>query len=203
MRTQDALRTFRHAGRQVEIHQDVDAESPRDMFDNLSTLVGWHRRTTVGDKKVEPCTEKELRAQVRAEGDTVLAILPLHLYEHGGMSVSTGAYSDTFDSGQVGWAYVTRSRAKRMGCTGRKYGKAWLEKAIRSEVRDYDSYLTGAVYGFIIRGREGEVLESTWSYIGDIEDCASDARRSAEEAEDPADAREAEFQTGRATYAAG
>jgi len=35
-------------------------------------------------------------------------ILPLYLYDHGGITMSTGAFSCPWDSGQVGWIYAPK-----------------------------------------------------------------------------------------------
>ena len=34
-------------------------------------------------------------------------ILPVYMYEHSGIALSTGSFSDNWDSGQVGWIYTS------------------------------------------------------------------------------------------------
>ena len=87
--------------------------------------------------------------------------LPLHIYEHGGITISTGSFHCPWDSGQAGWIYTTKEEI--IGCGGkiksdkgnyikvndRNWKKAaytWME----GEVEQYDMYLQGDCYGYII-----------------------------------------------------
>lgn len=86
-------------------------------------------------------------------------ILPLYLYDHCGITMSTSAFSCPWDSGQVGYIYqrltpeVTRED---------------LTKYLVSEVEEYDSYLTGDCWMFVLESQkyqedeEGDELTSEW-----------------------------------------
>src|SRR5512141_2136233 len=101
------IESFQHHGLTVAIHQDQDPPHPRKDYENLTTLACWHRRSNLGDEQIQGgISAKELLRSLRAKGEKVLALKPLYLYEHGGMTMSTGSFSCSFDSGQVGWAYV-------------------------------------------------------------------------------------------------
>lgn len=39
-----------------------------------------------------------------------VVMLPLNLYDHGGITMSTGSFSCSWDSGKVGWIYATKER---------------------------------------------------------------------------------------------
>ncbi|HQL49052.1 MAG TPA: hypothetical protein PLC09_10310, partial [Holophaga sp.] len=73
-----------------------------------------------------------------------------------------------WDSGQVGFIFATREKvlrawgAKRMN--ERIRGLAL--KALRSEVEEYDAYLTGDVYGYTVEDQDGEELDSCWGFVG-------------------------------------
>lgn len=114
----------------------------------------------------------------------IALIRPLFLYDHGGITISAGAFSCPWDSGQVGWQYITDDvladewngdEAKAL-----KYMDATLET--------YDDYLTGNVHGYTVeKGTRyaevrtyadgtsvpmGERIEwehedSCWGFIGD------------------------------------
>ena len=77
-----------------------------------------------------------------------LAILPLYLLDHSGLSMSTNSFGDPWDSGQVGWIYMTKATFLRD--TG--YTKAdWPRRAyenLEGEVKTYNQYLIGDVCGF-------------------------------------------------------
>lgn len=95
-------------------------------------------------------------------------ILPLYLYDHSGITMSTGRFSDPWDSGQVGWIYCTKKKAVE------EFGKKVLTKAVRekalkyleSEVETYDQYLTGDVYGYVIENSDGDDVDSCWGFFG-------------------------------------
>lgn len=214
------LRRFEHNNRTVVIYADPDPLNPRKEYDNIATLSCWHRRADLGDETIQHMTAKDIIKRAKDAGDRVLAILPLWLYEHSGMTIRTGTnrpgypFTCPWDSGQVGWAYVLKSRAKAMGCVGsftdretgkkRKYDKAWYEDAIRGDVSTYDDYLTGACYGYEVLGQDDETLDSCWGfYCGDagIDYVIGEAKSAAEGCEDPAVQRDADELASRVTYA--
>ena len=187
----DKIESFQHNGRTVTIYRDDQCESPRE-YDNLAVLTCCHPRYTLGDEQHrEPMTETEVRESV---GD-VLAILPLYLYDHGGITMRTGPFGDRWDSGQVGWAYVTKASAEKMGCVGDRHdgdGKvvgqwdeAALQEAIRVEVNVYDDFMTGQCYGYVVTDADGDELESCWGFLGDLDYVRKEAREQAESARNP------------------
>lgn len=86
-------------------------------------------------------------------------ILPLYLYDHSGITMSTAPFSCPWDSGQVGYIYASRVKLAEEGI---KDGEATL----RQEVETYDQYLRGDVYGYDIEGEDGESLDSCWGFFG-------------------------------------
>ena len=66
--------------------------------------------------------------------------------------MSTGAFSCPWDSGQVGFIYVSRAKLREV------YGWPRITKAreqevlelLREEVEEYDNYLRGNVWGFVV-----------------------------------------------------
>lgn len=89
-------------------------------------------------------------------------ILPLYLYDHSGITISTSSFSCRWDSGQVGYIYMTKDTMEKEG-----WNKEQATKYLESEVTVYDNYLTGEVYGFRIEDADGEEIESCWGYYGD------------------------------------
>ena len=82
-------------------------------------------------------------------------MLPLYLYDHSGLALRTESFIGKavhaeWDSGQVGWIYVSKEAAlKEFG--GEKMTGAIRKQAedlMRSEVAVYDAYLRGECYGF-------------------------------------------------------
>lgn len=206
---------FIHAGVNVTIYVDEDPPNPRE-YDNLVTIACWHRRENLGDRQIAQLTLKEMVSALKSAGEKVLAILPVYLYQHSGMTMKTTPFSCRWDSGQVGWAYVTASSAVKMGCVGPRYDhvdgqttpvlagtwdRAAYEKSIRDEVETYDLYLTGQCYGYEIEGIEGDFIENIGGFLGDIDDVRKEACSEAKNAEDPAIERGVADLESRATFA--
>lgn len=197
----EPIHTEEYKGYTIEIHaDDVQGDSPRD-WDNLGTMVCWHRRYNLGDEhnhespgdlfwklacdvvgydKVnawadgDKLTIAQIDARVKKIVDAHIIYLPIYAYEHSGITISTGRgypYNDAWDSGQLGYIYVTRKDAlknwSRKHMT--KKFRTRAEQSLRNEVQTYDDYLTGNVYGFIVKDSTGEQVESCWGMYPDHE----------------------------------
>jgi len=157
--------------------------------------------------------------ELREEWERLFYSLPLYLYDHSGITMSTGSFSCPWDSGQVGFIYVTKERAhqewgttlmqqRRDPDTGALLSglvpvrpmtdEDYLQR-LRNEVETYDQYLTGDVYGYVVEvghtDEEGDFVvdeegDSCWGIFGI--DCARDDARCAGEA--AAKRHEAELQ---------
>ena len=84
-------------------------------------------------------------------------ILPLYLYDHGGITMSTGAFSCSWDSGQVGWIYAEK--------------KKFIEETgyTKDELFSTDSKRTPAIGERVkVKGRDdwGEVTENVIALDG-------------------------------------
>jgi hypothetical protein len=151
----------------IDIISDDDPEDPRG-WDNLGTMVCFHRRYNLGDKHNfdEPSEARDFLKDKKARH----IVLPLYLYDHSGITMNTTGFSCPWDSGQVGWIYITREKVrKEYGC--KRVTKKMVEKIkgyLRNEVETYDQYLTGDVYGFRITDEETEEeMDSCWGFFGE------------------------------------
>ena len=162
---------------ELKIVQDTDPESPRT-WDNLGTMVCFHNRYELGDK-TDYRTEdydswNELKEGIiKNEGEVV--ILPLYLYDHSGITISTSSFSCRFDSGQIGWIFIDEKKLQSITGDSSGHTDTNLEEIIDSEVKTYDQYLTGEVYSYSIyeietcdKGHEHKnVVESCGGYYGE------------------------------------
>lgn len=164
---------------ELEIEQDSSPESPRE-WDNLGTMVCFHKRYDLGDDN-SYCSNnydgwEEMKEDI-IEKENVHTILPLYLYDHSGITMSTSPFSCNWDSGQVGWIFVSKDKVKRESLDETK-----IEEYLKGEVEVYDQYLTGDVYGYKIYevttcdlGHEHrELVDSCWGFYGE-EDCRIEA----------------------------
>lgn len=164
MKTEESLR--------LKILRDDHADSPR-AWDNLGTMVCWHRKYRLGDERPK-CDPTEWRESANLPEGTV--ILPLHLYDHGGITMSVGAFGDPWDSGQVGWIYATPDKIRD---SFGNFNSEIVERSLRREVEVYASYLEGDVWRFTVErvtkcshcGSESvEIVDNCGGFFGDDKD---------------------------------
>ena len=93
----------------------------------------------------------------------------MYLYDHSGIRMSTTSFSCRWDSGQVGFIVLDRKQLLKTHGTKRisKKQKIQLIADLISEVKTYDQYLTGDVYGYIIEDEEGDHVDSCWGFYGE------------------------------------
>lgn len=103
--------------------------------------------------------------------ESVAVVLPLYLYDHSGITMSTGGFSCPWDSGLVGVIYVSHKRIRD------EYGETSddsIDKATKNlegEVRTYAQYLEGDIWGYMIEDDEGEHIDSCFGFYGsNVED---------------------------------
>ena len=177
-------RTEEVNGYEINIYQDSDPESPRE-WDNLGTMVCFHKRYDLGDQHPYNSGDydgwNELKAAILDDHPGAI-ILPLYLYDHSGLSISTRSFvgrshHGDWDSMSIGFIYVDRDAILE------EYGwkvltaarRLRIESYLNGEVDTYDQYLRGDVYGYEITDPAGEPVDSCWGYFG-IEDTLLNAR---------------------------
>lgn len=161
--------------RVLKIYQDEYAESPRTAWDNLGKMICFHSGYNLGDKHNVSIHDfysfDDMIKNYLEDGE----FLPLYLYDHGGIIMSTSPFSCRWDSGQVGFIYVTKQDiVKEYGDDSEETRKRVLSY-LESEVKTYDQYLTGQVYGYELVEIEKcnlghmheEVIDSCYGFYGD------------------------------------
>lgn len=147
------------------IEQDQFSEDPRS-WDNLGTMLCCHRDYQLGDCNSNRETEEQLSEICRKYGKSDEEIdemsfgeeirfildqpdicgLPLWLYDHSGISISTGR-RDTWDSSFVGLIFVEKDFYLAQTCL--KDEIDWKEaatKTLKGEIATYNDFLEGNVY---------------------------------------------------------
>ncbi len=155
-------------GLKLKIATDDTAQNPREAYDHLGRMVCWHKRHTLGDEQ-----PKEEPDAYRAELPEGSIVLDLYLYDHSGLRMSTNAFNDRWDSGQVGFIYATPEViAKEFGAyeTMTDDLRDKVVNVLEAEVKTYDDYLSGNVWGFVLENEDGDTLDSCWGFYGDDKD---------------------------------
>lgn len=187
----------------VHIEQDDMAESPRSEYNdaNIGHMMCWHRRYNLGDHRENSwecpadmmedligeyythSRAKSFSQQWKSLERKGYVCLPLCLYDHSGITMSTAKFSCPWDSGQVGWIYTTKEevlrkvggyiddKGKFVKCTAKNWRQAALRN-LEEEVRCYDMYLQGEVYGLVTdkwdsSGKSWIEDDSCWGFYSD------------------------------------
>lgn len=164
------------SGNILKIKQDENPQSPRE-DDNFGKMICFHSRYRLGDKHSYEDSEAFLCDLAGIDTDdapTMLLelvkkthiILPIYLYDHSGITIRTHSFSDRFDSGQIGYIYVSKEDANAAD-----YSEAWINEyytgktkedialaILEGEVEAYDQFLRGDIYGFEIV----KLVTKTW-----------------------------------------
>lgn len=166
-----------------------DAENPREEYYTLGTMVCWHRRYKLGDKhtyespdeflenlcrELVPNCETPEDLAISAKLDLLsevpgFVILPVYLYDHSGISISTHSFNDPWDSGQVGWIYATPDDLRENLMREPAEWDVWCTLPIlRQEVDEYNCYLSGIAYCFELYENDGVQINACSNILCDI-----------------------------------
>lgn len=166
---------------------ELNWESVRDMMEahaDDATLEALDMAPTDPDY-VQACNDAERAREgydyvrdltgetVHRERPGIALCRPLFLYDHSGITISAGAFSCPWDSGQVGWQYITDDKLQEEWNGDRELATKYMDATLET----YDDYLTGNVHGYIVErgtlvrttrhypdGREVEETEIEWDY---------------------------------------
>lgn len=183
-------------GKKIVIEYDDDPINPRKEWDHFGTIVclgqggDWPHYADIPDPR------KEIPPGWTYDEDKDLfqlpkkcAVLNVYIYDHSGVALSTGSggqFSDPWDSGKLGVIYATAEKI-RENFMVKQLRKKHYDKALEvleGEIKEYNSYLSGECYGYIILDANGEEIDSCWGFLGDREYCIAEAKAAAGESND-------------------
>lgn len=161
-------------------------ESPREWDCNIGVIAYKHSSYILGEEEIDdpidfllnlygieatnmPYTNETLEKLMGQASKYGYVLLPVYLFDHSGITISTTPFSCPWDSGQVGFIYTNIKRMQDMGHKWQRWSEKRREKArewLRGEVEIFDQYLRGDVYGFIVE-EDGEEVDSCWGFYGE------------------------------------
>ena len=174
----------KYTQKRIRIVVDEFPTNPREDTE-YNHMVCFHSKYNLGDTdKSLGYSKKELKDRVNGWGalkkilqkeHNTVVILPLYLYDHGGITMNTTGFSCPWDSGQVGFIYVTKedieaSYPKFETITSKR--KALLKECLLAVVDVYDHYLRGECYGYVLeeltceKCGTWEEIESCYGFVG-------------------------------------
>lgn len=162
-------------GYKIRIQFDEDRESPRTAFDNFGTLCLSHRKYDVANEteikfRDHNGWEAVKKAIIKEHGSCI--ILPVYMYDHGGVALNTvreGVFADRWDSGVLGFIFVSHKTIRETFSMGHVSKKALAKShaILVEEVKTYGDFLSGFVYGYdILDANFEETGTSSWGFYG-------------------------------------
>lgn len=153
----------------IKVYCDEFAESPRE-WDNVGTMVCWHRRYALGDKHSYADPQEFMDSD---EAKSAYVMLPVYLYDHSVQKLSNRSFVGRavhaeWDSGQVGYIYVTKEKVKELtGLEPTEANKPAVTKMLEAETELYSSYIEGDCYGYSIEDLTGRQVDQCGGFFGD------------------------------------
>lgn len=172
-RKMETVETIEYKGYSIKIYPDECSENPITEWDGNVEFCCWHKRYDLGnsDRFGNGAGEPEDCQAYAKQTNSIL--LPLYMYDHSGIALSLGReypFDCQWDSGQLGYILIDREWLKEH--FGKKYFtqkiRQRLLKAAEGNVKLYNDYLSGSVYGYQIEDTDGTEIDegSVWGFYG-------------------------------------
>ncbi len=130
-----------------------------DPIDWLEDKLGLQRRGLYNNERLRELENLFFRKYIG---------LRLYLYDHSGISISTEPFQCGFDSGQVGYIYIDK-KTLREDWNIKNITQKYMNQAkniFKNEIKLFDQYLKGDIYGFIIEDEDGNHIDSSYGFLG-------------------------------------
>ena len=157
-----------------KLFYDEYSDSPRssqsEFSENIATILTWEGDYDSPDENPDTAEEfakkhgvdvsqewhlNDLLSAMRKEGYYVVPVYALH---HGASRYSINDFHDKWDSGVVGIAFCKRE-------DGLIDNDDYFRKVIDREVKEYDAWLNGEIYGITLLSPKEETLDESWGYM--------------------------------------
>lgn len=158
-----------NSGRFFKLFYDEYSEFPR-LDDNVVTILTWERDYSSPDENRDTFKEfaekhgvdvsqkwnlDSVMDAMREEGYYVVPVYALH---HGDSHYSINDFNDPWDSGVVGIAFCKKQK-------GLPDNDEYLRSIIDREVKTYDAWVNGEIYGIDLLGQDATVLDTSAGYM--------------------------------------
>jgi hypothetical protein len=129
----------------------------------------FHRRYNLGDK--HELNQNDYNSWDELENGIIKhygksIILPIYMYDHSGITISTSPFSCLWDSGQIGYIFVTKEKIRKeysWKIINKKRENEIIEY-LNNEIKTYDQYLRGDIVSYTITDNEDNEINSCWGF---------------------------------------
>ena len=156
-------------GHFFKLFYDEYSDSPR-LDDNVATILTWEKNYSSPDENddtFEEFAEKHgvdiskkwdldsIMEAMRKEGYYVVPVYALH---HGVSHYSINDFNDPWDSGVVGVAFCKKQE-------GLPDDDDYLRRIIDREVKTYDAWVNGEIYGVVRLDKTEDIVDETTEWV--------------------------------------
>lgn len=166
----------------LKIWLDNGADCNPRNWDNSTVMYCFSRNYNLGDKhnynREDFDSWDDFKKQLMKDYD-ILMIKPVYLYNHRGITIKTTPFSCRWDSGQVGYVFITKDSLKVTHGDNVKLTDEELSNLIEADIRKYDYYIRGEVYGYSIiktikckccGSEKNEIIDLCGGFVGELDD---------------------------------
>ena len=149
----------------LKIKQDSTPDSPRE-WDNLGSFYTTKNNPYIG-REIE-IEDFDFGSDADSDTERLSKLgyiaIPVSVYDHSSWTVFTGV-TNGWDSGCIGFYVVSKEKIREyFEC--KRISKKLLERVknvLENEVKTFDRYIQGEVWGFEIT-KDGEYLDGCWGF---------------------------------------
>ena len=153
----DSPRRDTNLGYFITVDRNYNSPDADETLQNIVKNTGDHATSVEDHMKLIKRDYKEV------SNDKIIAIYPVVKYEHSGISYSLGT-KHGFDCSNNGFYIVTEDTQKEVGVLKKDF-----EKSIIQELNDYNKWVNGETYRYVLFDQNGEETDSCSGFY-DIED---------------------------------
>ena len=158
-----------NSGRFFKLFYDEYSEYPR-LYDNIATILTWERNYNSPDENdgtfeefaekhgVDVSKEWNFGSVVGAMREEGYYTVPVYALHHGVSHYSTHDFHDPWDSGVVGIAFCKKQK-------GLLDNDDYIRSIIDEEIKMYDAWVNGEVYGIMLFDKNEDVLNVSSGYM--------------------------------------
>lgn len=139
-----------------------EASEDLECLYEFGTFATWHRRYSIG--KVQPSESPD---EFLAEQPENSIVIPIYMYDHGGLAFSTAPFECQWDSGQLGVWVVTPDDLRATYGEDTPENRVQAARAVKGAIEYMNEIESGNVWGFEVLDFDGEVCDSCWGFVGD------------------------------------
>lgn len=168
----------------LKIYYDTCPENPRQFSNYTSKIAYKHRNHILGDEEIDDPIEwledklgleqkgeynNDRLAQLETQFLEKFIALPVYIYDHSGVSMSTTPFSCQWDSSKVGYIYISKDTVRKEWGVKRispKLRQQILDN-LKAEIKEFSSYISGDVYTFDVISENESDIDSCGGFFGD------------------------------------